>query len=87
MFSYRFGARVAHTLSNSVQQRIPLNQVSGVRRMSAASSSGFNNVRLGLCQLKVGMNKSENLRNAVDAITQAKEQGADVVVLPVKYIL
>ena len=56
-------------------------QTVNFRRMSTTTIPS--KIRLGLCQLRVGMNKSENLLNASKAIANATEQGANIVVLPV----
>eukprot|EP00485_Elphidium_margaritaceum_P001345 CAMPEP_0202701160 /NCGR_PEP_ID=MMETSP1385-20130828/14271_1 /ASSEMBLY_ACC=CAM_ASM_000861 /TAXON_ID=933848 /ORGANISM="Elphidium margaritaceum" /LENGTH=301 /DNA_ID=CAMNT_0049358515 /DNA_START=119 /DNA_END=1024 /DNA_ORIENTATION=- len=41
-----------------------------------------NKFKLGLCQFLVGDDKDINLRTAAKAITDASEQGADIIVLP-----
>ncbi|KAF0979609.1 hypothetical protein FDP41_001277 [Naegleria fowleri] len=41
-----------------------------------------NKLRIGLCQLFVTADKTRNIKNAVEKIRQAKDMGAELVVLP-----
>lgn len=41
------------------------------------------NCRVALAQLATGLDKQANIRSAIAAIKRAKEQGAEIVVLPV----
>ncbi|WAW15163.1 carbon-nitrogen hydrolase family protein [Peptostreptococcus equinus] len=42
----------------------------------------MNTFRIAVCQLKVGESKEENIKNAVQKIEEASQNGADLVVLP-----
>eukprot|EP01041_Mallomonas_annulata_P005169 gene5169-10338_t len=54
-------------------------------KMSSFSTDLSNtstNLKLALCQLKVGSDKEENIRRAKDKLQQAKVNGAELIVLP-----
>ena len=62
-----------------------LRLLTGLRRL-ASTNMASNTFKLGLCQIMVGDDKTENLQTASNAINNAVKQGADIIVLPVKYL-
>ncbi len=57
----------------------PLNTL----QQSFSTNMRCNTFKLGLCQIIVGDDKQENLQTASNAIKEAVNKGADIIVLPV----
>ena len=52
------------------------------RPSSASSQELLPSTKIGICQIKVGANKDENIARAKQAISEAKSKGAELVILP-----
>jgi omega-amidase len=77
--------RVNTTLYTIYRSSLIVGNIS--RQLSTTSSLMSENIRdmrlkVALCQLKVGPDKENNVKNAVEKIRYAAEQGAKLVVLP-----